>query len=112
MTGKKFQIYSIQSTGKCFCETFPPPLHYLIISPNVKHLPINLPEKVCSSLEKEKSYPILWEGGQCDLSSYLFHFLKVSFQTLAIKTMNFPAKRPSQCVFKVMQHSYEIFQLF
>ena len=37
MAGENSQIYSVQITGKCICETFPPPLHDLIIGPHVKH---------------------------------------------------------------------------
>ena len=36
MVGGNFEIYSVQITGKCICETFPPPLHDLIIRPHVK----------------------------------------------------------------------------
>ena len=51
MAGENFQIYSLQITGKCLCETFPPPLHDLTIRPPVKQSPINLSKKICSSME-------------------------------------------------------------
>ena len=46
MAGEDFQIIA-----KWTCETFPPQLHDLIISPHVKQTPINLPKKVCSSIQ-------------------------------------------------------------
>ena len=44
MAGEHFQIYSVQINGNCICETFPSPLHDLIISPHVKLLSISLPK--------------------------------------------------------------------
>ena len=44
------------------------------------------------------------------LSSYLFPFLKVSSLTFVVQTMVFQAKLPSQCVIKVIQYGYEVFQ--
>ena len=120
MAGESSQIYSVQITGKCIFETFCPPLHDLIISPHLKHHPINLPKKVCSPMQsffKKKFPPPLYFGGRGGggwrhyaLSSYLFPFLKVSSLTFAVQSMVFQAKLPSQCVFKVIQYGYEIFQ--
>ena len=54
-------------------------LYDLIISPHVKHPPINLAKNVCSPMQgffKNKAPPFFREGGRrlCDLSSYLSHF--------------------------------------
>ena len=38
MTGENSQIYIVQITEKCIFETFPSPLHYLIISPHKKYI--------------------------------------------------------------------------
>ena len=66
MVGEKFQIYSVQITGKCICETFPPPLYVLIIRPHV-----NNRHKFA-----QKKPPILWEeGGDTMLYLHIFsHF--------------------------------------
>ena len=45
MAGENLQIYSVHVTGKCICETFPPSLHDLIISPHVKHPPHKFSQK-------------------------------------------------------------------
>ena len=39
MARANFQIYTVQITGKCICETFPSLLHDLIIRPHVKQIP-------------------------------------------------------------------------
>ena len=46
----------------------------------------------------------------CALSSCLFPFLKVSSLTFVVQTMVFQAKIPSQCVIKVIQYGYKVFQ--
>ena len=44
------------------------------------------------------------------LSSYLFTFLKVSSLTFLVQTMAFQINLLSQCILKVIQYAYEIFQ--
>ena len=97
------------------------PLHDLIISLHVKHLPINLPQNVFSPMQsffKKKVAPYFLGGagrrggGEDTLyfTSYLFSFLKVSSLVFVVETMTFQAELPSQCVFKLIPYGYEIFQ--
>ena len=52
MVGENFQIYSVQITGKCICETFPPSLHDQIIRPHEKQSPHKfVKKKVCSPMK-------------------------------------------------------------
>ena len=44
MAREIFQIYTVQITSKCICETFPPSLHDLIIEPYVTPPP---PSYIC-----------------------------------------------------------------
>ena len=75
-----FQIHSVQITEKYIFETCPSPLHDLIISPHVKHLPINLLKKVSpmQSFFKKKVPPYFPGGGggdtmlYCHIFSHLF----------------------------------------
>ena len=53
MARENFQIYAVQVTGKCICETFPPSFHDLIIRPHVKQpSPYKLPKKCLFPHEK------------------------------------------------------------
>ena len=54
----------------------PPFLHDLIISPHVKHPPINFPKKICSAMQSfyTKKVPPYFVGGEETLS-----FIFVSF---------------------------------
>ena len=45
MARENFQIYTVQITGKCICETFPPFLHDLIIRLYVKQYPHKFAQK-------------------------------------------------------------------
>ena len=66
MAGENFQIYTVQITGKCICETFPPSLHDLIIRPHVKQSPHKFAQKSLfphEKLFKEKKGPPLILGG-------------------------------------------------
>ena len=80
---------------------FSPSLHDLIISHCVKHPPINLPQKVCSLVQRffmKKIIPyFVGERREYTLSSYLFPFLKASSLTLAVQNIIFKAKLPSHC---------------
>ena len=49
MAREMFQIYTVQTTGKCICENFPPSLHDLIITADVEQ-PLYLCETVPLSL--------------------------------------------------------------
>ena len=89
-------------------------MHDLIISPQVKD-PHQFTQKQFVPLCKAfliKKPPYTLGGGRRHyaLSSYLFQFLKVSSLTFVVQTVAFQAKKPSQCVFKVTQYGYEIFQ--
>ena len=110
--GKIFR-FSVQIIEKCICETFPPPLHDLIISPHVKQPIIILHKKVCSPFLRKK-YPqtflFFGGGGHYALSSYLFPFLKVSSLTFVVQTTALQAKLPTHCLFKVIQYGHEIFE--
>ena len=46
-----FQIYSVRIIGKSICETFPPPLHDMIIRSHVKRPHQKFFQKVCSSMQ-------------------------------------------------------------
>ena len=79
MAGEIFQIYTVQITGKCICETFPPSLHDLIIRPYVKQSPHKFAKKKfvppSKGFLREKSPPIFLGGG--DTIPYLhifYHF--------------------------------------
>ena len=66
MTGEIYQIYSVQITGKCICETFPPPLRELIISPHVKDSPEICPKKfvpLCKAFLRKTSHYAFFRGG-------------------------------------------------
>ena len=79
MTRENFQIYTIQTTGKYICETFPPFLHDLVLDPMK-----NTPHKFL----REKRSPIrLWGRRNYALSSYFLLFLKVSSLTSVVQTM-------------------------
>ena len=66
MAGENFQIYTVQITGKCICETFPPSLHDLIIRPHVKQCPHKFAQKSLFPHEKifkkKKGSPLLLGG--------------------------------------------------
>ena len=68
MVGENFQIYSVQITGKCICETFPPSLHDQIIRPHEKQSPNKFVKKKFvppwkSFLREKSSSLISWGGG-------------------------------------------------
>ena len=68
------QVYSVQINGKCICATFPPPLHDLIISLDVKHPSKNMPKNVCSPMQsffKKKVPPYFGGEGGVDTMLYL-----------------------------------------
>ena len=75
------------------------PLHDLIISPNVKRLPINFPTNACSLMQsffaKKVSPDLSVERRHYALSSYLSTFLKVSSPTFVVQTMTFQVKLTS-----------------
>ena len=53
MAGENFQIYTVQVTQKCICETFPPSFHDLIIRPHVKQpFPYTFPQESLFPHEK------------------------------------------------------------
>ena len=80
-----------------------PLLHDLIISPHVKHSPINLPKKIYFPMQsflllyKNVSPYFVGERGDYALSSYLFTFLRDHTLTFAVQIMTFQAKLPSHC---------------
>ena len=101
MAGESFQSCTVQVTGKCICETFPPSLHDLIIRPYVKKSPPPPPpllprphkfaQKSLFPHEKlfceKKGSPLLLGGGDA-LSSYAL----ASFLTTMVQTMAFQSK--------------------
>ena len=95
MAGENFQIYTVQITGKCICETFPPSLYDLIIGPHVKKSPINLPKNVCSPMEnffkRKKSSHALGGRKHYALSLYLLPPLKASLISV-VQIMAFQSK--------------------
>ena len=96
MAGKIFQIYTVQITGKCIWESFSPSLYDLIIRPYVKQLPINFPQKVCSSMksffQRKKSSHTFGGRRKYALSSYLLPFLRASSVTSVVQTIAFQSK--------------------
>ena len=119
MASENSQNCSVQITGKCICETFHLPCMMWSLIPM-----FNIPHKFArkrlflhakSFKKKVPPYfggrtPIWMRMKHYALSSYLFPFLKVSSLTFVVQTMVFQAKLPSQCVIKVIQYGYEVFQ--
>ena len=89
MAGEKFQFKSVHINGKCIRQTFPPPLHDLMISLHVKQPQGICPKKFVSLCQAflKKSPNIFWWGKT--LSSLNF----------VIQTMVFQAKLSSHCAF-------------
>ena len=113
MAEEIFPISSVQIIEKCILESFPPPLHDLIIGSHVKQPHYKLAQKSMfphAKLFHEKKMPPYFSRRRFYALSYLFLFLKVSYITFVVQTMVFQTKLPSHCVFKVMQYGYEIFQ--
>ena len=52
MDGENFQIHTVQITGKCICETFPPSLHDMVTRPHVKQSPHKFTQKCLFRQEK------------------------------------------------------------
>ena len=77
------------------------PLHDLVISPYVKHPPLNLPPNFvppCQAFLRKK-FPHTWQGEEetlC-LAFISFPIFKSSSLTFVVQTMNFQAKLPSHC---------------
>ena len=77
------------------------PLHDLVISPYVKHPPLNLPQNFvppCQAFLRKK-FPHTWQGEEetlC-LAFITFPIFKSSSLTFVVQTMNFQAKLPSHC---------------
>ena len=89
MARENCQIYTIQITGKCICETCSPSLHDLILDPIKNTRPPPIPHKFLI----EKRPPILlWGRRHYALSSYLLPFLKVSSLTFGVQTMAIQSK--------------------
>ena len=90
--GENFQIYTVQITEKCICETFPPSLHDLIIRPHVKQSPHKFAQKSLFPHEKlfkgKKVLPYFWGEETYALSSYAL----ASFLTSLVQTMAFQSK--------------------
>ena len=114
MDWENSHICSVRITGKRTCETFPPSLHDLIISPHVKHPPppINLPKRVCFPMQSlfKKNPPHTFWGGHTMFYLHIFPISKSFILTFVLQTMALQARLPSQCVFKVVQYGYETFQ--
>ena len=105
MAGENFQIYSVQITGKCICETF---LHQ---SP-CKTTPHKFVEKFCSPMQTQfkKKVPLLisWRRSRhFSLSSYLFSFLNLPSWCIL---RPFKQNYLETVFFKFIQYGYEIFQ--
>ena len=84
MAVEHFQIYSVQITGKCICETFhfSSPLHLIIIL-HVKHPPINFPQKVRPAMQSfsKKTLtpsPYFWKIGRGQTLYFIFIYLSIS----------------------------------
>ena len=96
MAGEIFQIYTVQITGRCICENFPPSLHDLIIRPYVKQSPHKFAQKILfpmkSSFKRKKSSHTFGGRRHYALSSYLLPFLKASSLTSVVQTMVFQSK--------------------
>ena len=85
----KVSIYSVHITGKCIRQTFPPPLHDLMISLHVKQPQGICPKKfvsLCQAFLKKSPY-IFWWGKT------------LSSLTFVVQTMAFQAKLYSHCAF-------------
>ena len=77
MAGEIFQIYTVQITGKCICETFPPSLHDLIIRPYVKQSPHKFAQKSLfpdEKLFKRKKSSHTFAGGDTLLYLHMFYY--------------------------------------
>ena len=95
MAGENFQIYTVQITGKCIYETFPPSLYDLIIRTYVKQSLHKFDEKSLFSHEKlfqeKKFLPYFFLGRRRHyaLSLYLLPFLKA----LSLTFVNYSLSR-------------------
>ena len=89
MDGENCQIHTVQITGKCIYETFPPSLHDMTMRPHVKYSFHKFTQK-CLFHQEKKIPPIpFWGRRHYGLSSYLLPFLKASSLTSVVQTMVF-----------------------
>ena len=87
MTREHFQIYTVQITRKCICETFLFSLLDLILDSMLSTPPL-LP---ITFLEK-KPPTLLGRRRDCALFSYILPFLKASSLTSVVQIMAFQSK--------------------
>ena len=88
MASENFQIYTVQITGKCICETFPPSLHDLIIRHHVKQSPHKFAQKHPSwkAFLREKRSSLTLRGEETLL------YTLASFLTSVVQIMAFQSK--------------------
>ena len=83
MAEEYFQIHTVQITGKCIRETFPPALHDLIIRPYVKQSPHRFTQKSLFLQEKlfqeKKVLPYIFFGEETLFFIFLSFTISKSF---------------------------------